>query len=48
MQAERGGTTQSGEEIKKPSSEGPSDLSYSIDRWLGQGPREEPWQPFRR
>jgi len=43
MQAEIGSNHQSAVETPKPSGKGPSDMSYSMNRWLEQNPNEEPW-----
>jgi hypothetical protein len=48
MQAEIGSTHQTAAETPKPSAKGPSDMSYSMDRWLEQKPSEEPWQGSRK
>lgn len=48
VQAEAGSKCQSGVERTKPSAKGPSDMSYSMNRWLEQKPSEEPWLDLRR
>lgn len=50
LEVERGSVSQNdgGAVQPKPSQKGPEDLSYSMDRWLQQQPREEPWRPARR
>jgi hypothetical protein len=32
----------------KPSAKGPSDLTYSMQRWLDEKPSDEPWRGFSR
>jgi hypothetical protein len=48
VRAEAGSNCQSGVERPKPSAQGPSDMSYSMNRWLEQKPSEEPWHGLRR
>jgi hypothetical protein len=48
IQAEAGSKYQSEVERPKPSAKGPSDMSYSMNRWLEQKPSEEPWHGLRK
>jgi len=48
MQAECGSNHLSGVNDPKPSAKGPSDMSYSMNRWLGQKLSEEPWNGLRK
>jgi hypothetical protein len=42
MEVERGSITSTLAPQAKPSSRGPDDLTYSMNRWLRQQPHEEP------
>lgn len=45
MEVERGSVSQNATSEPKPSSKGPDDLAYSMNRWLQQHPNEEPRRP---
>jgi hypothetical protein len=48
MQAETGSARQTIFANVKPSAKGPSDLTYSMQRWLDEKPSDEPWRGSSR